>query len=347
MPVKQDPFHEPPPHSALSPSDAERVASRRVRGLHAVHGPDARPLLEVEALHDPPLGVPASAGSFTRPKRTPDRPKPGLQTKSAPAHSLPIALTIAGSDSGGGAGIQADLLTFASLGVHGTSAITCLTAQNPKGVRGIQACSPVILRKQMEAVFAELRPVAVKTGMLFSTPLIRVVVEQFGRKGMPPLVVDPVMVATSGARLLKPSAIRAIQRELLPLATLVTPNLDEAEILVGRKLAQVEDLRWAAREIHGRFGCAALLKGGHLRGLNEAVDVFYDGKTELLLSARFVKGVSTHGTGCTYSAAITAGLARGLKIPDAVKLGKDFITNAIANSRRVGKHFVLNWRDAP
>jgi hydroxymethylpyrimidine kinase/phosphomethylpyrimidine kinase len=262
---------------------------------------------------------------------------------SSSLSSSRIALTIAGSDSGGGAGIQADLHTFAALGVHGTSAITCLTAQNPRGVTGIQASSPEILRQQIDAVFAELKPAAVKTGMLFSTPLIRVVVEVFRRRHMPPLVVDPVMVATSGARLLKPSAIAVIKRELLPLATLVTPNLDEAEILVGRKLTEVEDLRWAAGEIHNCFGCAALVKGGHLRGLAEAVDVFYDGRDELLLTAPFVKGVSTHGTGCTYSAAITAGLARGLKLPDAVRSGKDFITIAIANSRRVGKHFVLNW----
>jgi hydroxymethylpyrimidine/phosphomethylpyrimidine kinase len=256
---------------------------------------------------------------------------------------VPIALTIAGSDSGGGAGIQADLQTFAALEVHGTSAITCLTAQNPRGVTGIQASSPEILRQQIAAVLAELRPAAVKTGMLFSTPLIRVVVDTFQHPNMPPLVVDPVMVATSGARLLKPSAIAIIKKELLPLATLVTPNLDEAEILVGRKLAEVEDLRWAAREIQERFGCAALVKGGHLRGLAEAVDVFYDGRNELLLMAPFVKGVSTHGTGCTYSAAITAGLAHGMKLPEAVQLGKNFITNAIVNSRRVGKHFVLNW----
>lgn len=259
------------------------------------------------------------------------------------AAAFPKALTIAGSDSGGGAGIQADLKTFFALGVHGTSAITCLTAQNPRGVRGIQACSPDILRQQIEAVFAELRPAAVKTGMLFSTPLIRVVVEVFSRRAGSSLVVDPVMVATSSARLLKPSAIAALQKELLPLAALVTPNLDEAEILLGWKLTRVEDLRKAAKEIQARFGCAALVKGGHLRGLAEAVDIFYDGKTELLLTAPFVRGVSTHGTGCTYSAAITAGLARGLKLPDAVRLGKEFVTNAIANSRRVGNHFVLNW----
>jgi len=253
-------------------------------------------------------------------------------------------LTIAGSDSGGGAGIQADLKTFFALGVHGTSAITCLTAQNPKGVRSVEACSPKILRDQIEAVFGELKPAAVKTGMLFSAPLIRVVVETFSRRHAPPLVVDPVMIATSGARLLKPSAMAALQNELLPLAMLVTPNLDEAEVLVGRKLTSVEDMRSAAKEIHARFGCAALVKGGHLRGLAEAVDIFYDGKAELLLTAPFVRGVSTHGTGCTYSAAIAAGLARGLKLADAVELGKQFITNAIANSQQVGRHHVLNWR---
>jgi hydroxymethylpyrimidine/phosphomethylpyrimidine kinase len=254
----------------------------------------------------------------------------------------PAALTIAGSDSGGGAGIQADLNTFSALGVHGTTAITCLTAQNPKGVSGIQSCSPAILRQQIEAIAGEFKPAAVKTGMLFSAPLIRVVVD-FLRQNPMPLVVDPVMVATSGARLLKPSAIRIIQDELLPRAVLVTPNLDEAEILVRRKLKDVEDLRAAAREIHGRFGCAALVKGGHLQGMTVAVDIYRDGETELLLSSPYVGGVSTHGTGCTYSAAITAGLARGLKLPGAVKAGKDFITRAIAQSRRVGRHFVLNW----
>jgi len=257
--------------------------------------------------------------------------------------TVPIALTIAGSDSGGGAGIQADLHTFAALGVHGTSAITCLTAQNPRGVRGIQASSPAILRQQIQAVFTELKPAAVKTGMLFATSLIGVVVETFRRRNAPPLVVDPVMVATSGARLLKPSAIAVIKEELLPLATLVTPNLDEAEILVGRKLKHVEDLRWAAREIRSRYGCAALVKGGHLRGLAEAVDVFNDGRSEWLLAAPFVKGVSTHGTGCTYSAAITANLAFGRSLIDSVSAAKKFVTDAIGNSRCVGRHQVLRW----
>ena len=259
-------------------------------------------------------------------------------------HPIHTALTLAGSDSGGGAGIQADLKTFFALGVHGTSAVTCLTAQSPRGVTGIQACSPEILRKQIRAVLGEFKPIAAKTGMLFSTPLIRVVVETFRQRNAPLLVVDPVMIATSGARLLKPSAMRAVQEDLLPLATLVTPNLDEAEILTGRKLSSVDDLREAAKEIHARFGCAALVKGGHLRGLAEAVDIFYDGETELLLSAPFIRGVSTLGTGCTCSAAITAGLALGLNLSAAVRLGKDFISNAIANSQRAGGHFVLNWK---
>lgn len=259
---------------------------------------------------------------------------------------LAIALTIAGSDSGGGAGIQADLKTFASLGVHGTCAITCITAQNPEGVRGIQACRPDIVRQQMEAVFAELPPAAVKTGMLYSTEIIRAVAAFFKSGSRTALVVDPVMVATSGARLLKPSAIDLLKRELLPLATLVTPNLDEAEILVGEKLRSVEDLRAAARVLHGRFGCAALVKGGHLRGLKEAVDIFYDGKEELLLSAPFVRGVSTHGTGCTYSAAVAGWLARGCSLTRAVEQSKEYITQAIAGSRVAAGHSVLNsfWK---
>lgn len=257
--------------------------------------------------------------------------------------SLPIALTIAGSDSGGGAGIQADLKTFAALRVHGTSAITCLTAQNPRGVVGVQAAQPKLVAQQIEAVFAELPPAACKTGMLFSTEIIRVVTRFFSAAKRPPLIVDPVMVATSGAALLKPSAMRAVREDLLPIATLVTPNLDEAQLLLGIKIRDEEGLRTAAREILHRFSCAALVKGGHLRGTREAVDVFYDGKTELLLSAPFVQGVSTHGTGCTYSAAIAAQLALGRNLPDAVVAAKDFITGAIAGSQRIGRYFVLNW----
>lgn len=262
------------------------------------------------------------------------------------SNQLPIALTIAGSDSGGGAGIQADLKTFAALGVHGTTAITCLTAQNPKGVTGIQAVRPDMVRAQLAAVFAELPPAAVKTGMLYSAAIIRVVADWFAVPRRPPLVVDPVMVATSGARLLQPDAIRVVREVLLPRATLVTPNLPEAELLVGRRLRSVEDLRVAARELVRRFGGAALIKGGHLRGLRQAVDIFYDGRTELLLEAPRIRGVSTHGTGCTYSAAIAAYLAQGQPLPPAVVAAKEFITGAIVRSQRIGRHGVLNafWR---
>jgi hydroxymethylpyrimidine/phosphomethylpyrimidine kinase len=259
--------------------------------------------------------------------------------------TLPVALTIAGSDSGGGAGIQADLKTFAALGVHGASAISCLTAQNPKRVLAVEPCSPKMLRQQIEAVFEELNPVAVKTGMLFSAQNISVVAQFFrtphSALRTPTLIVDPVMVSTSGARLLRPAAEKILREKLLPLAALVTPNLDEAEILTEQKISSPEDLRFAARKIHSRYGCAVLAKGGHLKNSLVAIDVFFDGETELLLSAPFVKGVSTHGTGCTYSAAICAALALGHDLPHAVKIGKNFITAAIANSYRIGKFFAL------
>ena len=260
----------------------------------------------------------------------------------------PVALTIAGSDSGGGAGIQADLKTFASLAVHGTSAITCLTAQNPRGVRGIQAATPAMVRQQIEAVFDGLLPAAVKTGMLFSTAIIRVVAGFFKSGRRPPLIVDPVMVATSGARLLQPSAVRALSDDLLPLAALVTPNLPEAEILVARRIASLDGLRTAARDIHRRFGCAALVKGGHLRLGKEVVDFYCDGKTELLLQAPRITGVSTHGTGCTYSAAIAGYLALGCDLPYAVEMAKNYMAQAIAQSGMAARHTVLNhfWKDA-
>jgi hydroxymethylpyrimidine/phosphomethylpyrimidine kinase len=258
---------------------------------------------------------------------------------------LPVALTIAGSDSGGGAGIQADLKTFAALGVHGTSAIACLTAQNPKRVLAVEPCSPTMLRQQIEAVFAELKPAAVKTGMLFSAKNISVVAEFFRNSKLKTqnskLVVDPLMISTSGAKLLEPAAIKILTEKLLPLAALVTPNLDETEILAGQKISSVEKMRAAARKIHARFGCAVLVKGGHLKNSAEAVDIFFDGGTELLLSAPFVKDVRTHGTGCTYSAAICAALALGHNLPHAVELGKHFITSAIVNSYLIVNHFAL------
>jgi len=254
-----------------------------------------------------------------------------------------MALTIAGSDSGGGAGIQADLKTFAALGVHGCSAITCLTAQNPRGVRAIQPASTKMVIDQIEAVFDQLPPAAVKTGMLYSAGIIEALATFLKLAKRPPLVVDPVMVATSGARLLKPAAMEMLTRELLPLAALVTPNLHEAEILVDHPLRNLADLKSAAERMVGEFGCAALVKGGHLTDLEQATDVFFDGSNWMVLKAPFVRNVNTHGTGCTYSAAITAGLALGRSLPEAVKLAKRFITRAIGSSQGVGKHTVLNW----
>jgi hydroxymethylpyrimidine kinase/phosphomethylpyrimidine kinase len=255
---------------------------------------------------------------------------------------LPCALTIAGSDSGAGAGIQADLKTFAALGVHGTSAITCITAQNPSRVLGIQPCTTSMVRTQLESVFSELPPRAVKSGMLYSRSIIHTVAEYL-RRHRTPLVVDPVMVSTSGARLLKTPGISTLCSELLPLATIMTPNLEETELLVAETVRSVQDMRRAAKNLHERFGCAVLVKGGHLRGLREAVDIFFDGSEELLLTAPFVPGVKTHGTGCTYSAAITAGLARDVSLSRAVEQAKQFISQAIAESRMVGRHHVLHW----
>jgi hydroxymethylpyrimidine/phosphomethylpyrimidine kinase len=256
--------------------------------------------------------------------------------------TIPIALTIAGSDSGGGAGIQADLKTFAAFGVHGTTAITCLTAQNPTGVTGIQEVAPQFLAQQLEAVFAELPPDAVKTGMLYSPQLIQVVVKTFGAGKRLPLVVDPVMVATSGARLLKEKTISALKSDLFSLATLITPNLPEAEALLGVKISTPTQLRTAAKALHAEYGCAVLLKGGHLKTTREAIDIFNDGNNELLLSAPRIKGVRTHGTGCTYAAAITAGLALGHPLGKAVTLAKAYISTAIATGGFAGDHFVLN-----
>jgi hydroxymethylpyrimidine/phosphomethylpyrimidine kinase len=268
----------------------------------------------------------------------------GVKREKSLRH-IPIALTIAGSDSGGGAGIQADLKTFAALGVHGTTALTCITAQNPQRVLGIQACSVSMVRNQLAALFEELSPAAAKTGMLYSAEIIRLVAKFFRVRTIP-LIVDPVMVSTSGARLLQPAAVQVLCRQLLPLATLVTPNLSEAEILLDAKLTSVEDLRRAAKELYRRFGSAALVKGGHLRGLREAIDIFYDGRDELLLSAPFVRGLHTHGTGCTYSAAIAGYLAKGVSLAPAVVKAKEFMTQAIAQSQTAGEHSVLNsfWK---
>lgn len=255
--------------------------------------------------------------------------------------TTPCALTIAGSDSGGGAGIQADLKTFAALAVHGTSVITCLTAQNPRGVRGVQPASPRLVRQQFEAVWDDLPPQAVKTGMLYSAAILRAVCGLLEGVQCRNLVIDPVMVATSGARLLRDDALRVLCSRLLPLARVVTPNLDEAGVLLGRSIRSVDDLGAAALELSARHGSAFLVKGGHLRGVALATDVLACEGRLHWYRVPFVRGVSTHGTGCTYAAAITAGLAAGAPLESAVAEAKHFVTRAIRSSIRVGRHTAL------
>lgn len=259
--------------------------------------------------------------------------------KQSSVSTKPCVLTVAGSDSGGGAGIQADLKTFAAIGVHGASAITCVTAQNPREVRLVESVSPRMLRTQIRAVVDELKPKAVKTGMLYSKAIIEIVHAEIS--GRFPLIVDPVMISTSGALLLENSAVKAM-KSFLKSALLITPNVQEAEHLLGRKLESPEDLRQGAREFHDMFGCAVLMKGGHLKGMTVAVDFLFDGNEEWMFEAPYVRGVSTHGTGCTYSAAIAAYFALGHSLSDAVRLAKEFISNAIAASYRTAGHFALN-----
>ena len=252
----------------------------------------------------------------------------------------PVALTVAGSDSGGGAGVQADLKTFAALGVHGTCAVTCLTAQNPRRITAICATPHQMVSAQIAAVLEFMPPAAIKTGMLYNVGIIRAVAAALS-KHRAPLVVDPVTISTSGTRLLKLDAISALETDLISRAALVTPNLAEAQVFLERRLVSPEDLRRAARDLHARWGCAVLVKGGHLPRARDAVDFFYDGREELLFSAPFVRGVRTHGTGCVYSAAITAWLARGRKLPEAIRRAKDFLTRAIAGSRQIGRGHIL------
>jgi hydroxymethylpyrimidine/phosphomethylpyrimidine kinase len=241
----------------------------------------------------------------------------------------PVALTIAGSDSGGEAGIQADLKTFAALKVHGASAITCVTAQNRRAVTCLEPCSPAMVRAQLEAVADEFPLAAAKTGMLYSAAIVHEVAAFFRRARRVPLVVDPVIISTSGRRLLQSDGVKALQSELLPLAALVTPNVAEAEVLTGSKITTIDHLRGAAQRIRQLFGCAALVKGGHLLGTEEAVDFLCSDEGEWLLSAPRVRGLALHGTGCTYSAAITAWLARGRSLAKSVELGKNHITRTI------------------
>ena len=255
---------------------------------------------------------------------------------------IPVVLTIAGSDSGGGAGIQADLKTFTVMGVYGTSAITCITAQNPDAVTGIEAVSPKLIAAQIKAVASGFPVAATKTGMLFSADIIRAISKTIKMVKLGPLVVDPVMVATSGARLLKLDAMEALFREILPRATVITPNLNEAEILAGCRIKSLKDLQKAALIISKRFGTACLAKGGHLDG-GKVVDVLcVENELTLYTAPRVRLRGTTHGTGCTFSAALTAALAKGEDLHEAVAIAKSFVTHALKHACPAGKHYPLN-----
>ncbi|GAX90782.1 bifunctional hydroxymethylpyrimidine kinase/phosphomethylpyrimidine kinase [Effusibacillus lacus] len=244
------------------------------------------------------------------------------------------ALTIAGSDSGGGAGIQADLKTFTVLGVYGMSALTAITSQNTLGVHGIYNLPLEAIEKQIDAVVTDIGVDAAKTGMLSQVPIIELVAAKIRQHTIPNLVVDPVMVAKGGARLLEDSAQQALITKLIPLAKVVTPNLPEAEVLTGREIRSVEDMKDAAKRILDYGAQTVVVKGGHLAG--DAIDIVYDGQMfEELRSAR-IETRHTHGTGCTFSAAITAELAKGKNVMDAVKVAKEFITCAISDSLELG-----------
>ena len=256
--------------------------------------------------------------------------------------SLPIALTIAGADTGGGAGIQADLKTFAALGVHGCSVLTCMTAQNPAEVLEVMPSYVDFLRQQLLAVLRELPPSAVKTGMLYNAELIHAVAEFLKDKSVK-LVVDPVMISTSGAELMQSDAVQVLCRELFPLASLLTPNLDEAAYLLRHPIQNRSELSAAARELYQLFGCPVLAKGGHLRDSDQAVDILWDGSRESIFCKPFINGVSTHGTGCTFSSAITAFLCRGFSLEESVNRAKEYVNRVIGDSVRIGRHYALNW----
>jgi len=244
------------------------------------------------------------------------------------------SLTIAGSDSGGGAGIQADLKAFAALGVYGSSAITALTAQNTLGVQGVYPVDPEFVGQQIDSVMSDIGAHAAKTGMLFSAEIIQVVAERVRRWGIEKLVVDPVMVAKSGDRLLREDAIDALKRELLPLAYIITPNLGEASVLAGFEVHDKPTMEQAARAIHALGARIVVVKGGHLADC--ADDLVYDGALMRWLPAEHINTPHTHGTGCTFSAAIAALLARGHNPHEAIARAKDYLTAALRAAQPIG-----------
>lgn len=250
--------------------------------------------------------------------------------------TIPTAMTIAGSDSGGGAGIQADLKTFQELGVFGTSAITAITAQNTMGVQGVYPLPPEAIGRQIDSVLSDIGADAVKTGMLFSADIIALVAERLKRYGSVPVVVDPVMIAKGGAPLLQPEAVETLRRELLPLATVLTPNVPEACALLGiESINGLEAMREAAKRLHALGPRNVFLKGGHLEG-EEAIDVLYDGSQVTLYRSPRIRTKHTHGTGCTTASAIAAGLAKRLPLQEAVAEAKRFVTAAIGSALTIG-----------
>jgi hydroxymethylpyrimidine/phosphomethylpyrimidine kinase len=252
-------------------------------------------------------------------------------------NELPVALTVAGSDSGGGAGIQADLKVFFALGCHGTSALTALTAQNTLGVTGVHEVPPDFVVQQIEAVVDDMGVDAVKTGMLSSAPIIEAVSSALKRL-QAPLVVDPVFVSKHGDPLLADEAVGALKSSLFPLAAIVTPNLHEASAIVDGSIVTLEDMRTAAEELVAMGPAAALVKGGHLGG-DRAIDVYFDGSEFHELDGPRYETEDTHGTGCALAAAITAGLAKGVAPLDAIRTAKDFVAGAIRTGLRIGRGY--------
>ena len=243
-------------------------------------------------------------------------------------NAMRTALTIAGSDSSGGAGIQADIKTMTMNGVFAMSAITALTAQNTTGVRSILESTPEFLKDQIDAVFEDIRPNAVKIGMVSSAELIEVIAERLNYYDAKNIVVDPVMVATSGSELMKTDAVSTLIRELLPLATLVTPNIPEAEVLSGRRIVTKEDMLSVAKHIGDSYGCAVLLKGGH--SINDANDLLYSNGNYKWFCGKRINNPNTHGTGCTLSSAIASNLAKGYDLETSIHRAKDYISGALA-----------------
>ena len=248
---------------------------------------------------------------------------------------MKTALTIAGSDSSGGAGIQADIKTMTANGVYAMSAITALTAQNTTGVYGILEVTPEFLANQLDCIFTDIRPDAVKTGMVSSSALIEVIAQKLTQYKAKNLVIDPVMVATSGAKLISDEAIETLKGKLLGLATLITPNIPEAQVLSGMDIRTAEDMERAAKAIYEAYGCAVLCKGGHQ--LNDANDLLYSKEGARWYHGRRIANPNTHGTGCTLSSAIASNLAKGYSLDEAVERAKAYISGALAAMLDLGK----------